>query len=1015
LESAEVMTTQRYYIFTLTGILASVMSSGRVAQAAEEKQAAEANKTVRTFHIGNSLTDTVDGWLAPVAQSAGRKLDFHRFTIPGAPTDWLWDHPGTGFGDSRYAEAFGRLAPIDHIFTQPFAGHNRSIPNEADYSARFFNLCRKQSPDVQAWLYVQWPGPDFKDGWAQGQGATVELKLKPAKTWQEGVANHTAYTEAVARLINKTYEGKPVRIVPGGAALAALKTEIDAGRVPGLNDFFAEIFADDIHLKPWGRYMIALVHYACIFRESPEGKVSALKTGLTDHQAAIFQRIAWETVRSYPWTAGSGEPPVAPPPEKSHWFHLQPANDTFEPSVLDCSGWVEAPTGKHGFVTVKADRFVFEDGTPARFYGAQMDMFDRKQLDYTIRRMRRQGINITRMHGLDYTRRDAQTSFDYDPDKFERLDYLLSKLAEHGIYMILDLHYPLVYRFKPGDNLPGLPQGGPAPYTQFFNESAAAIMHRRMIDFFTHFNPYTKKRYADDPTIAMVEILNEDSLFWGEVPATFRTELEEKFAAWLRRKYRDDAGLSKAWTTGEKSPFQDVEGLGPGERIGLLRSTQFTEEYFRGHPEHTIRGQDQMRFYLELEQRYWADSRAALRKAGVRVPISASNWQGHGFTTRVHMLGQAKLDYIDRHGYWDHPQGQGNLKWNIKTSLFHNQPMVKAVKADQDQLIYLGVGNLVIEKAWEQVLDLPMTVSEWNSCVPNQYSLDGPGLMTAYGLLQGWDGPLQFGYFSPDWKDRMGSGSFDLFGNPPHILQFPALAAMWHRRDVQEAEIVAESVYDPEGVFALTDDRKPAPIAAALVGKVGYRFVEENRPPVRKDISPYWDARNLVARSITGELTWNASQGVVCIDTARTQAVIGFLSQGRHAMKQVTLESPNEFGAVYVTAMDGDLPLESARRILVTAVGPAKNTGMEYEATSQKSRLSGPYWRLKNMGEAPVLLQSVTGEIRIRSQHANQFKAWILDVVGKRIREIPLQAQADAIQLKLNAEYDAVYYELSVP
>jgi hypothetical protein len=113
--------------------------------------------------------------------------------------------------------------------------------------------------------------------------------------------------------------------------------------------------------------------------------------------------------------------------------------------------------------------------------------------------------------------------------------------------------------------------------------------------------------------------------------------------------------------------------------------------------------------------------------------------------------------------------------------------------------------------------------------------------------------------------------------------------------------------------------------------------------------------------------------------------------------------------------MDGDLPLESARRILVTAVGPAKNTGMEYEATSQKSRLSGPYWRLKNMGEAPVLLQSVTGEIRIRSQHANQFKAWILDVVGKRIREIPLQAQADAIQLRLNAEYDAVYYELSVP
>src|ERR1017187_6122426 len=77
-------------------------------------------RTVRTFHIGNSLTDTVDGWLKPVAESAGRTLDFHRFTIPGAPTDWLWNHPGGGFGDCRYPEAFFVVAPIDHIFTQPF-------------------------------------------------------------------------------------------------------------------------------------------------------------------------------------------------------------------------------------------------------------------------------------------------------------------------------------------------------------------------------------------------------------------------------------------------------------------------------------------------------------------------------------------------------------------------------------------------------------------------------------------------------------------------------------------------------------------------------------------------------------------------------------------------------------------------------------------------------------------------------------------------------------------------------
>lgn len=270
-----------------------VIAPYRIGQTTGDK------KTVRTFHIGNSLTDTVVGWLQPVAESGGRNLDFHRFTIPGAPTDWLWNHPGGGFGDSRYPEAFFVLAPIDHIFTQPFHGHDRSIPNEAEYSGKFFDLCRKHSPDIQAWIYVQWPGPKFQDRWSQGKGATAELKLQPAKTWQEGVANHVAYTEAVAERLNKTYQGKRVLIVPGGTALAMLKTEMDASRVPGMKDFVSEIFADGIHLTSKGRYLISLVHYACIYKESPEGKVSALTTGLTKEQTAIFQRIAWDAVKNY--------------------------------------------------------------------------------------------------------------------------------------------------------------------------------------------------------------------------------------------------------------------------------------------------------------------------------------------------------------------------------------------------------------------------------------------------------------------------------------------------------------------------------------------------------------------------------------------------------------------------------------------------------------------------------------------------------------------------------------------
>jgi hypothetical protein len=284
--------------------------------------------------------------------------------------------------------------------------------------------------------------------------------------------------------------------------------------------------------------------------------------------------------------------------------------------------------------------------------------------------------------------------------------------------------------------------------------------------------------------------------------------------------------------------------------------------------------------------------------------------------------------------------------------------------------------------------------------------------MAAYGLLQGWRGEMEFGYFSPDFQDALGRGSFDLFGNPPQILQFPAVATMWYRQDVKEADVVAESLYDAKALGNWSEDVKPVPLWGALVGKVGYRFVDEPRKPVVSDLSSYWDAATKTARSVTGELTWNASAGVVDIDTPRTQAVIGFLNHSPHALKTVRMDLANRFGAVYVTAMDGMKPISDARRILVTAVGPARNTGMEYEKTDETSRMGTPTWRLKQEGTGPALLEAITGELRIGVKEPQRFKCWTLDVTGKRREPVPIEARNGQIVLALKASQQAVYYEL---
>ena len=36
-------------------------------------------------------------------------------------------------------------------------------------------------------------------------------------------------------------------------------------------------------------------------------------------------------------------------------------------------------TGRHGFVTGTGNRFVFEDGAPVRFFGAQMNQLPKEQ------------------------------------------------------------------------------------------------------------------------------------------------------------------------------------------------------------------------------------------------------------------------------------------------------------------------------------------------------------------------------------------------------------------------------------------------------------------------------------------------------------------------------------------------------------------------------------------------------------------------------------------------------------
>ncbi|HKU42220.1 MAG TPA: chitobiase/beta-hexosaminidase C-terminal domain-containing protein [Polyangiales bacterium] len=269
-------------------------------------------KGLRSYHIGNSLTDTINPWLEPIADSTGVDHEYARWTIPGAPIKWLAEHQGEGFEDPEGAASFdsfvAKFAPIDHLSLQPYS--DPSFESQGGAAVGLLTTALRFNPDIQFWMYAQWPGRTewATDSFSAGGGTVYpEWQVPRAPSnWEEGTQNEVLYVEAFRDYVDARVGGKPIRVVPGGLALVALKQRIDAGSVPGFSNFFDTFFEDEAHLKPPAQYLIALVFYACLYGRSPVDRVTSAGTGLTSAQARIFQQIAWDVVSTYP---GSGVRP----------------------------------------------------------------------------------------------------------------------------------------------------------------------------------------------------------------------------------------------------------------------------------------------------------------------------------------------------------------------------------------------------------------------------------------------------------------------------------------------------------------------------------------------------------------------------------------------------------------------------------------------------------------------------------------------------------------------------------
>ena len=465
--------------------------------------------------------------------------------------------------------------------------------------------------------------------------------------------------------------------------------------------------------------------------------------------------------------------------------------------ILDFEHLLDAPAGKHGFLQSKNGNFYFEDGTQIKFFGVNLvfsaAMPSHETAELIAERLAKNGINMVRMHHVDSPH--GATLIDYSDGKsqtiheanIEKFDYLVYKLKQKGIYIHIDSH--TLRKFTKEDGLDfedDLPQG--LKTVTYYNKRIIELHRDYMQKYLCHMNKYTGLRYIDDPCIAIVQMVNENSIFWfneWDMPPSYAKELNILWNKWLMKKYGDRDSLDKAWTSldGKYALFADenpADNTVKGPLLGIWGERVVGHNAPYDSYESPARNADSILFLTEISNEYYADTEKFLRDIGVKCVVNLTNLPAN--IAELYAISQCEV--VENNGYWNHPDG--GFRVPVR---FHDGEMIKLDPRKNHKLPFSQ--NLTAKFASSKVTDKPLVITEWNVCYPTAFRADVMLNLAAYGAYQDWDGLLLFSYSHQSnndfaTKDKI-EGFFDSYNDP----------AMWGMAGVCSAIFQGKSITPP--------------------------------------------------------------------------------------------------------------------------------------------------------------------------------------------------------------------------
>jgi len=726
---------------------------------------------------------------------------------------------------------------------------------------------------------------------------------------------------------------------------------------------------------------------------------------------------------NFPWAPSGTEKPqldgaeVARKPDS--WFPVLPDDDAFsKESIIDMSGLLHRPAGKFGFVQRQGADFVLaESGQKVKFWGIVASPTTAENLrPQQARLYAKHGINMVRQHPVQAVvgllRRDPATGKrDFDPQRLDKWDRWFATLKEAGIYMTWSSFYPHVITEEDGypadlfEELPTHGEGRSSSGMVNFMPQLQQFEWEWLRTLLVHRNPYTKLRYVDDPALAIVEVHNEDCIFWHAPLNTLAAPntktprhaatLKRMWMEWLQKQYRGDEALHAAWGKGIRrgdslsNPEMPIYGAWEMDADGPRLNK--TEKRRMG---------DFIRFLAETQRAYYERRQAQLRELGFRGVTVSTAWRAGGpAADPANLWCDDAMDCITRHAYFGGGEGGHGIKpGKVNHDSHLDQP-----------------GSHLLATGFYQVEDKPMLVTEWTQLPPNPWKAEAAPLMAFYGMgLQGWDALYQFAGGRP----RLGSGWPDMSSyvtETPHYLgQFPALAFAIYKGHFDEAPPAAARRLKPADVFqgidALNQDftgggydqkelrgKLATPKEVLAIGRVTVKIAEDLQRSRAVDWEAYWDEDRKTVRSLTGQLTWNYRRRVAAFHSVKTQGVVGFAGGGTYTLPAVSITVTTPFVSLLVTPLD-DVPLADSKHILITAMARDAQTGSRYSPDNSE---------LLEAGKPPLMMEPV--EARLSFKGAPIRSVRVVDIYGVPTGQ-EVERQGDTIAI--DGRYATYYYEV---